>query len=141
MSHYTISQVAKMTNVNITTVRYYEKRGLIEKPPRTESGYRMFSDKTIKNIKLIKHAQNLGFTLEEIKELLAIFQVEEYFPTEEMYNFSIAKIQEIEEKITQLNKLKALLQTAINYPDSELPLSKDSCPIMKILSEGEMKNG
>ncbi|MED4533070.1 heavy metal-responsive transcriptional regulator [Metabacillus fastidiosus] len=138
MNYYTISEVAKRTNVNIATVRYYEKRGIMDKPTRSESGYRIFSDEAIETIKLIKYAQSLGFTLEEIKKILAIYKTESYFPTDEMYNFSVEKIGEIEEKITQLNKLKALLQTAVNYPDSELPLTKGSCPIIKILSEGEM---
>ncbi|MGG3890499.1 MerR family transcriptional regulator [Metabacillus fastidiosus] len=138
MNYYTISEVAKITNINIATVRYYEKRGLVDKPIRNKSGYRMFSDEIIENIKLIKQAQSLGFTLEEIKKILAIYRTESYFPAEEMYNFSVEKIGEIEEKINQLNILKALLQTAVHCADSDLPLTKSSCPVIKILSEGEM---
>ncbi|MED4403573.1 heavy metal-responsive transcriptional regulator [Metabacillus fastidiosus] len=138
MNYYTISEVAKITNVNVATVRYYEKRGLVDKPTRNESGYRMFSDEVIENIKLIKQTQSLGFTLEEIKKILAIYKTESYFPAEEMYNFSVEKIGEIEEKITQLNRLKALLQAAVHCAGSELPLTKSSCPIIKILSKGEM---
>lgn len=135
MSILTIGEIAKQSNVHVETVRYYEKRGLIVKPPRTESGYRMFSQETITEIKMIKHAQELGFTLEEIKKILAIYRTVDYFPTEEMYQFSKVKVQEIDRKIAQLKNLKALLENAINYPDSELPLPKKSCPLIKKLSE------
>lgn len=73
MSILTIGEIARQSNVHVETIRYYEKRGLIAEPPRTESGYRMFSQETITEIKMIKHAQELGFTLEEIKKILAIY--------------------------------------------------------------------
>ena len=63
MNGLTISQIAKASNVNIETVRYYERRGLISEPPRTESGYRMFHKDVIQDIKFIKRAQDLGFRI------------------------------------------------------------------------------
>ncbi|MGM0875813.1 MAG: heavy metal-responsive transcriptional regulator [Bacillota bacterium] len=141
MKDLTVSQVAKAANVNIETIRYYEKRGLIPKPPRTESGYRMFSYETVEEIQFIKRAKDLGFTLEEIKTLLTICKDEEYFPTDEMYQFAILKVQEIEEKIQQLNNFKSLLELATKRPNSELPHPKNQCPIIKILSERSINNG
>ena len=67
MTGLTIRQVANAEKVNLETVRYYEKRGLIVEPLRTESGYRRFPDEAIERISFIKRAQELGFTLEEIK--------------------------------------------------------------------------
>jgi DNA-binding transcriptional MerR regulator len=78
MEGLTISQVAKASNVNIETIRYYERRGLIPEPPRTNSGYRMFSYEVIRDIQFIKRAQDVGFTLEEIKKLLSASNTEEF---------------------------------------------------------------
>jgi len=140
MRNLTISELAKETNVNVATVRYYEKRGLIAAPPRTESGYRMFSHETAADIKLIKRAQDLGFTLEEIKTIILIYKADHYFPTEDMYQFANAKIKEIDEKINQLNNLKSLLENAMNVSDSALPPPKQLCPLLNILSKGEDTN-
>lgn len=141
MNYLTVSKVAKASNVNIETVRYYERRGLISTPPRTESGYKKFSYDTVEDILFIKRAQEVGFTLEEIKKLLTVYKEEDYFPTEEMYRFAAAKVQEIEEKITKLNKFKSLLEIVTNLSVSELPGSKDHCPVFKQLSEGGFNNG
>jgi DNA-binding transcriptional MerR regulator len=70
MEGLTISQVAKEANVNIETIRYYERRGLIPEPPRNKSGYRKFPKTLVKDIQFIKRTQDLGFPLEEIKSLL-----------------------------------------------------------------------
>ena len=121
--------------MNIETIRYYERRGLISEPPRTESGYRMFPQEVIKDIEFIKRAQDLGFTLEEIKDLLAASNGGEEFHSEEMNDFASSKIQEIEKKIRDLNEMKFLLEGLVEKcPGSGVP--KDQCPIMKKLSEG-----
>lgn len=134
----TMSQVAKESNVNITTIRYYEKRGLLSKPPRTQAGYRMYSNETIHDIHFIKKAQDLGFTLEEIKNLLSLYKDEGFYSTEEMQHFAIEKYKEIDAKIQQLNMLKDLLEIVTNRPTSEFPISKSRCPILKkIIDEGE----
>jgi DNA-binding transcriptional MerR regulator len=135
MNGLTVSQVAKASNVHIETVRYYERRGLISAPPRTDSGYRMYANEAIDDIQFIKRAQDLGFTLEEIKNLLCVYKKEDYFPIEEMYRFAAVKIQEIEEKIHQLNNFKSLLESAIIRQDSEPALPKNQCPIIKKLSK------
>lgn len=67
-----IGQVAERGGVNLQTIRYYEREGLLPEPPRLQSGYRMFPDDTVRRVRFIKGAQDLGFTLSEIKELLAL---------------------------------------------------------------------
>ncbi|WP_191567616.1 MerR family transcriptional regulator [Metabacillus idriensis] len=135
MKGLTISQVAKASNVNIDTIRYYERRGLISEPPRTDSGYRMFPQEVIQDIQFIKRAQDLGFTLEEVKELLAASNGDEEFHSEEMNDFASSKLEEIEKKIRDLNEMKLLLEGLVEKcPGSGVP--KDQCPIMKKLSEG-----
>ncbi|RED75981.1 MerR family transcriptional regulator [Cohnella phaseoli] len=135
MNGLTMSQVAKASNVNIETIRYYERRGLISEPPRTESGYRMFPQHVIQDIEFIKRAQDLGFTLEEIKNLLSASSGDEEFHSEEMHDFASGKIEEIEKKIRDLNEMKVLLEALVEKcPGSGVP--KNQCPIMKQLSEG-----
>ena len=70
METFTIGQMAKQAGVNIETVRFYEREGLIPEPPRKASGYRQYSPDFVKRILFIKRAQTLGFSLKEIAELL-----------------------------------------------------------------------
>lgn len=68
----TIGEVASRAQVNIQTVRYYERRGLLSEPRRSAAGYRQYPEAVVPRIRFIKRAQELGFTLEEIGELLAL---------------------------------------------------------------------
>ena len=135
MSKMTISELAKQTNVNITTIRYYEKRGLIAPTLRTDSGYRVFSEESIMDIAMIKYAQSLGFTLEEIKKILLIFTTEEHYPTDNMHQQAITKLEEINKQLIKLNNLKSLLENVIHFADSQLPIPKEMCPLMQSLAE------
>ncbi|MFT4415370.1 MerR family transcriptional regulator [Fredinandcohnia humi] len=133
MKRLTISQVAKSANVNVETIKYYEKRGLLPKPERNGSGYRQFTKSAIEDILLIKKAQDIGFTLNEIKHLLEIIKQEDYFPTDEMHAFALATIKEINEKIAQLENFKLLLEQA----SDSIPYSKQDCPVLqKIRKDG-----
>ncbi len=70
MERLTRGKLAKKSGVNTATVRYYEKRELLPEPPRSNAGYRMFSTESINRMRFIKQAQEIGFSLKEIKELL-----------------------------------------------------------------------
>lgn len=140
MNGLSISEVAKKSKVNIETVRYYERRGLIPEPPRTESGYRVFSLEIVERIKFIKRSQELGFTLDEIEKLLAITEDEEHYDSEEILDFTTQKIREIELKIYDLEKMKsALVDLSIQCPGSGNPICR--CPIIETLSKGGGENG
>src|SRR5690625_2787530 len=129
MEGLTISQVAKEANVNIETIRYYERRELISEPPRTESGYRKFPQEVVEDIKFIKRTQDLGFTLSEIKSLLAASN-DENFHSKEIRDYATRKVNEIETKIHDLHKMKTLLEDlAEKCPGSGV--SKGKCPIIK----------
>lgn len=67
-----IGEVADRAGVNLQTIRYYEREGLLPEPPRLASGYRMFPQDAVQQVRFIKRAQELGFTLAEIKELMAL---------------------------------------------------------------------
>src|SRR5256884_4225392 len=73
-----IGQVADAADVNIQTIRYYERRGLFPTPRRTPAGYRQYADEAVARLRFIKHAQELGFSLQEIQELLALRRSEEH---------------------------------------------------------------
>ena len=72
MEALTRGALAQQGRVNAETIRYYERRGLLPKPPRTPSGYRVFSSDAVRRVRFIKRAQGLGFSLKEIKALLAL---------------------------------------------------------------------
>ncbi|MGM0867531.1 MAG: MerR family transcriptional regulator [Bacillota bacterium] len=134
MKGLTISQVAKVAKVNLETVRYYEKRGLISEPPRTESGYRRFPEEVIERIIFIKRAQELGFTLEEIKQLLWMSEREK--DANKVKVFTTHKIEEIEAKIHDLISMKQTLKQLADQCEGS-GFSMDQCPIIKAFNEGE----
>jgi len=72
MKSLTISCLAKQAGVNLETVRYYERRGLLPRPPRNASGYRLFPAEAARRLRFIRRAQELGFSLTEIRELLLL---------------------------------------------------------------------
>lgn len=137
MEKFTISQVAKSANVNVETIKYYEKRGLLSKPERNDSGYRLFSKSTIDDLLLIKKAQEIGFTLNEIRHILELTKQENFFPTDDMYAFAVSKINELSDKITRLENFKSLLEQATSNPVHSLPRHKEDCPVLNKIRKGE----
>lgn len=127
----TTGQVANEANVKNDTVRYYEDRGLIEEPPRTDSGYRQFSPATVQRIRFIKRAQELGFTLSEIKELLEV--ADGKGNASDILDKTRRKIDEIERKIAHLQTLRNNLTELADACPGEGPLSR--CSILDALTE------
>ena len=72
MGHIPASEAARRAEVNIQTLRHYERRGLLERPARSASNYRLYTEDAVSRVRFIKHAQRLGFELEEIRELLTL---------------------------------------------------------------------
>jgi len=142
MTGFTVSQLAGACKVHIETVRYYEKRGLIPEPPRGSNGYRVYTHDTVKDIQFIKRAQEIGFTLEEIKRLLSIYKIEKSIPAEEMQQFALEKVQEIEARIRRLEQFKALLASAAGRTASHTTNLIDQCPVLqKCSGEVDSHNG
>ncbi len=130
MGYLSIGQLAKTTNVNIETIRYYERRGLIPHPPRRESGYRQFSQDTVERLRFIKHAQEVGFTLKEISELLSL-RVDPDTTCAEIKNRTVRKISEVEQKIQALTRIKKALVKLKATCSGHGPTSE--CPILDAL--------
>ena len=109
---FTISQVAKEANVNIATIRYYERNSLIAEPERNDSGYRQYTYEVIERIRFIKSSQELGFSLKEIKQILSL-KTNNELHCGDTVNFTKTKIKEIEVKINKLTEMKGLLENLI----------------------------
>tara|TARA_R110002111_G_C6003769_1_gene373465 strand:+ start:3883 stop:4269 length:387 start_codon:yes stop_codon:yes gene_type:complete len=119
----TISKVAKALAINVETVRFYERRGLIEQPAKPELGYRHYPDDTINRIRFIKRSQELGFTLDEIANLLNLNDS----PCVQVQELAEHKLAAVKEKMADLRRLeealKALLvQCHSNEDDSHCPI-------------------
>lgn len=134
---FKIGEVASRARVNKETVRYYEKRGLIPKPDRRRSGYRIFTQRHIDQIKFIKRAQELGFTLSEIKELLEL-RMDEDTTCSEIRDEAQEKYQDVVEKIEDLQRIKETLVDLIDSCAGDGP--KGDCPILGAL-EGDTETG
>src|SRR5256712_6041333 len=109
MQSLTIGHLAKETGVNLETVRYYERRGLLPKPPRSASGYRLFPAEAARRLRFIRRAQELGFSLREIRELLAL-RVSPRANSAKIRARAEAKIGDIETKIRTLESMKKTLR-------------------------------
>jgi len=132
MEMITIGKLAKRVNLNIETIRYYERKGLIPKPRRRESGYREYSDETTKRILFIKHAKDLGFSLKEINELLSL-KLDPGTSCSDVRKKAEIKIEDIEGKIKTLRKMKKALLKLTTICSGSGPVSE--CPILEALEK------
>lgn len=132
MESLTIGRLAREGGVNLETVRYYEREGLLPKPPRTAAGYRMFPTETARRLRFIKRAQELGFSLNEIRELLSL-RMKPGAKRADIRARADAKIADIEQKIRTLERMKAALRGLTEQCDGCGPLAE--CPILQSLDE------
>lgn len=130
-----IGEVAERGGVNLQTIRYYEREGLLPEPPRLTSGYRMFPPDTVRRVRFIKRAQDLGFTLAEIKELLSL-RIDSKRNSAKVRTLAEAKIADIEEKVRTLKKMKLVLSELTERCSSCGPSSE--CPILESIDSEEV---
>jgi Hg(II)-responsive transcriptional regulator len=128
----TIGEVAAQSRVNIQTVRYYERRGLLATPRRTAAGYRQYQEDVVPRIRFIKRAQELGFTLEQITELLAL-RVRHGEACGEVSRQATVKIIVVQEKLRELENLKRALERLVEACHRRAPTAE--CPILEALEE------
>jgi len=132
MKSLTIGRLAKQAGVNLETVRYYERRGLLPKPPRSASGYRLFPSDAARRLRFIRRAQELGFSLKEIRELLSL-RVLRNTTSRDIRARAEAKIADIEAKICSLGSMKKILRKLTGVCNGCAPLAK--CPILESLDK------
>ncbi|GLO62213.1 heavy metal-responsive transcriptional regulator [Vibrio sp. MACH09] len=105
-----IGELAKTAGVTVDTLRFYEKNGLIEPKGRSESGYRLYDQNNIEQVKFVLNAKQLGLSLEEIKELLDIRLEATQHSCAEVKAITSAKLTVIDEKIAELTKIRTALK-------------------------------
>jgi MerR family transcriptional regulator, copper efflux regulator len=130
----TIGQVARRAGFGIETIRFYERNGLIEQPPRRPSGYREYPESVILRLRFIKRAKELGFSLKEIKELLSL-RVDPTTTCSDIRERTTAKITDIDGKIQSLESIKHVLTELTTSCGGMGPLSQ--CPILEALEREE----
>ena len=128
----TISQVAAAAAVNIQTIRYYERRGLFTTPRRTPAGYRQYPEDAVTRLRFIKHAQELGFSLKEIQELLAL-RVRHGAACDSVERKTRQQIELVERKIRDLERIRHTLEQLAAACASRRPT--DDCPILEALED------
>ena len=135
MKGLTIGKLAKKAGLTIDTVRFYERRGLIDEPARTPSNYRMYPEEDIALLTFIKKAKSLGFSLNEIKELLKL-QHDPGASKSDIKEWTEIKIREIRCRINDLARILSALEHLVVSCDGDGPVSE--CPILGALT-GDME--
>jgi Hg(II)-responsive transcriptional regulator len=122
-------ELAQRAGVHVETLRFYERKGLLPEPPRRASGYREYPPDTVDRVRFIKRAQELGFSLREVKELLSMRQVPR--AKADVRRLAQARLAEIEHKIRDLEAMRKTLNELLCACDSR---NIASCPIIESLS-------
>lgn len=125
-----IGRVAAEAGVNVQTLRFYERKGIVPPPERTDGGYRLYPEDTISLVRFVKRAQTLGFTLSEIQELLEL-RDNPHRSCRRVKEVAEAKLDEVEEKLADLRRLKKALRGLAQSCDSDA--GRLTCPILEAL--------
>lgn len=128
MPKLTIGRVAAAAGVNVETIRYYQRRGLLEEPTKPPGGYRNYPTQMVKRIRFIKRAQALGFTLEDVSGLLQLSNRNACAKTRDLAARKLALIQE---KLSELAIMRDALAKLVDQCDRKL--KRGACPIIEIL--------
>lgn len=127
---YLISELAEKCGVNKETIRYYERVGIVSEPLRTHSGYRKYPPEMVERIGFIKRMQELGFSLSEIHKLLGVVDKDDERCLH-MYDFVVQKIEEVQKKIRDLERIENMLIKLKECCPDEKTLYE--CPIIETL--------
>jgi len=125
----TIGRLAKAAGVNVETIRYYQRRGLVDEPSKPLGGHRRYAPSAASRVRFIKRAQQLGFTLEEVTGLL---RLDDGQSCRETRMLAERKLAVIEERIADLNRMRRLLKGLIT--ECAAGQRPRSCPIIATLS-------
>jgi len=134
MDSLTIGQLAGQAGVNLETVRYYERRGLLARPPRSRSGYRQYPPDTVRRVRFIKRARGLGFTLEEIEDLLAL-RVQHARGCGAVEREARGVIARVETRIAELERMRTVLVELVMACEERR--ATEECPILDLLEDAE----
>jgi Hg(II)-responsive transcriptional regulator len=127
-----IGELARSTGVNVETVRYYERRGLLAPPSRTRAGYRRFDPEAARQVRFIKRAQGLGFTLKEIQDLLTL-RADPDTTCADVKHRAQVKIKDIDSKLELLTAIRQTLSELVDICDGGQGTGR--CPILNSLED------
>ena len=126
----TIGILAKRGSVNVETIRYYQRRGLLQEPSKPSGGFRLYPQESVKRVLFIKKSQSLGFTLEEI---LGLLDLDERKACLETRGIAAHKLELIEQKIADLSKIRKSLSRLVRACDASS--AGAPCPIIHLLAD------
>ena len=137
-----IGDVADQTGLSVDAIRFYERSGLLHKPVRTEGGYRLFKDADVQELRFVRRAQALGFSLAEIKELIVIRQRHDH-ACNHVRDLLATKLDQVRAKISELQTLESDLARSLRACNRDLQGTKrssthqDCCPLLtKLVEDG-----
>jgi DNA-binding transcriptional MerR regulator len=131
---WTIGRLARHAGVGVETIRFYEREGLIPEPARTGGNYRMYGAEAFERLCFIRHAKELGFTLDEIRRLLALSRSSRA-DAGDFHALAREKIDWIRERIAQLERMQAVLSAAVESCPGH-GADKAECPILHLFTHG-----
>lgn len=126
----TIGRLAQRAGVGVETIRFYEREGLLAPAQRRASGYRQYSDESVSVLRFIRRAKELGFTLKEIKSLLAL-RLDQTATRPQVRRAASAKLADIESRIADLQRMHAALRRLIDQCHGTGALN--GCPILEAI--------
>lgn len=132
----TIGKLASAAGVGVETIRFYEREGLLPKPPRRRSGYRQYAPDAVARVLFIRRAKELGFTLKEINELLEL-RVDPDKSCVDVRAMAEAKIADVEQKMADLARIKGALQALARDCRGKGPTSE--CPILEAIAKEDRR--
>jgi MerR family copper efflux transcriptional regulator len=136
MRPITIGALSKAAGVGVETVRFYERKGLLRAPHRRTSGYRLYDQDAIERLRFIRRAKSIGFTLNEILELLTLCD-DPSARRMDVRAQATRKIAEIDVKVSDLLAMRQSLDRLLNSCEGDGPAS--GCPIITALKDTELK--
>jgi DNA-binding transcriptional MerR regulator len=125
-----IGEVARRAGVGIETLRFYERSGLLDRPARTEGGYRLYDTSALKTLEFIKRAQSLGFTLEEIKRIIAESRAGQR-PCAEVRENVRRRLAELDEQMAQIRRYRNALAATLKQWDAQGYADGDFCGLIE----------
>lgn len=129
---YTISQLAKAADVATTTLRYYERVGLIVPEDRSRGNYRLYTDESLRRLRFVRTAQATGFTLDDIKTLLGI-ESDAPAGCNEVQTLIETRLAEVQQKLRDLRQVQRVLATSLTK--CREMRNPASCPVIDTLNE------
>jgi MerR family copper efflux transcriptional regulator len=130
-----IGEAARACGVSAKMIRHYESVGLLPEASRTESGYRQYTDKEVHILRFIRQSRELGFSIEQIRELLGLWQNRRR-PSRQVKALAQAHIQELEQKLQEIQAMKATLEHLVHCCQGD---DRPDCPILERLADESVK--